>query len=42
MDIIIETLLETEWGIIGLGSILLIALLVTFFMGKNIKYIFDL
>lgn len=36
MDVIIETLFETEWGIIILGSILVIALLIEFF-GKNSK-----
>lgn len=36
MDIIIETLFETEWGIIILGSILVIALLIEFF-SKNSK-----
>ena len=36
MDVIIETLFETEWGIIILGSILIIALLIEFF-SKNSK-----
>ena len=36
MDVIIETLFETEWGIIILGSILVIALLIEFF-SKNSK-----
>ncbi len=34
MDIIIETLFETEWGIIILGAILLTALLIEFFGNK--------
>ena len=36
MDIIIETLFETEWGIIVIGAILFIALIIEFF-GKNSK-----
>jgi len=31
MDIIIETLFETEWGIIIIGALILIAILIEFF-----------
>ena len=31
MDIIIETLFETEWGIIIIGVLILIAILIEFF-----------
>lgn len=31
MDIIIETLFETEWGLIIIGVLILIAILIEFF-----------
>ena len=31
MDIILETLFETEWGIIIIGALILIAILIEFF-----------
>ena len=31
MDIIIESLFETEWGLIIIGALLLIAILIEFF-----------
>lgn len=31
MDIIIETLFETEWGLIVIGALILIAILIEFF-----------
>ena len=34
MEALIETLFETEWGIIILGAILLTALLIEFFNNK--------
>ena len=34
MEIVMETLFETDWGLIIFGILMLIALLITFFSNK--------
>jgi hypothetical protein len=35
LDLIIETLLETDYGVLGVGVLLMIAMIILFFKGEN-------